>query len=221
MLRVGTKVFRRSEHYGMNVFLPIFAAGWDDLIGLLVVLLFIVVPVIGQLLSKLRQAQPAAGGPRPQQPVPVDVADEIDVFMHRVLGRPGDEETPPIRNEPAPVERPVEAEVVAEEPRGERVVEHVEKHLDSQEFSHRAGRLGDGVLQADEKLKQHLRQTFDHKLGQFETAAVEPSSATEAAAVEITPTLAAGWAAMLSDTDSVRRAIILSEIIHRPEERWA
>ena len=204
----------------MNVFLPIFAAGWDDLIGLLVVLLFIVVPVIGQLLAKLRQAQPPAGGPRPQQPVPVDVADEIEVFMRRVLGQQGSEETPPIRNEPAPVERPVEAEVVAEEPCGERVVEHVEKHLDSQEFSHRASRLGGGVVQADDKLKQHLSQTFDHKLGQLETATVEPSSTSGAAAVEISPTFAAGWAAMLSNTDSVRRAIVLSEIIHRPEERW-
>lgn len=204
----------------MNVFLPIFAAGWDDLIGLLVVLLFIVVPVIGQLLAKLRQVQPPAGGPRPQQPVTVDVADEIDVFMRRVLGQQGGEEKPPIRNEPAPVERPVEAEVVAEEPRGERVVEHVGKNFDSQEFSRRADRLGSGVGQADEKLQQHLDRTFDHKLGQLETAAVEPSSTSGTAAVEIPPTFAADWAAMLSNTDSVRRVIVLSEIIHRPEERW-
>jgi len=205
----------------MNVFPPIFAAGWNDLIGLLVVLLFIVVPVVGQLLAKLRQAQPPAGGPRPQRPVPVDVADEIDVFMRRVLGRQGGEEKPPIRNEPAPVERPVEAEVVAEEPGGERVVEHVGNYFDSQEFSRRASRLGGEFIQADEKLKQHLHRVFGHKLGQFETAAVEPSNISGTAAVEIPPTFAAGWAAMLSNTDSVRQAIILSEIIHRPEERWA
>ncbi len=205
----------------MNVFLPIFAAGWNDLIGLLVVLLLFIVPVIGQLLAKLQQAQPPAGGPRPQQPVPVDVADEIDVFMRRVLGQQGGEENPPIRNEPAPVERPVEAEVVAEEPRGERIVEHVGKKFDSQKFSRRADLLGSEFTQADEKLKQHLSQTFDHKLGQLETAAVEPPSTSETAVVEIPPTFAAGWATMLSDTDSVRRAIVLSEIIHRPEERWA
>lgn len=223
MLRVGTRVFQRSEHYGMNVFPPIFAAGWNDLIGWLVVLLFIIVPVIGQLLAKLRQAQPPAGGGRPQRPapVPVDVTDEIDVFMHRVLGRQDDEETPPIRNEPAPVERPLEAEVVAEEPGGGRVVEHVEKYFNSQEFSRRAGRLGGEVVQADEKLEQRLHRTFDHKLGQLGTTAVEPSDIFGTAAVEIPPTFAAGWAAMLSNTDSVRQAIVLSEIIHRPEERWA
>lgn len=204
----------------MNVFPPIFAAGWDDLIGWLVVLLFIIVPAIGQLLTKLRHAPPAAGG-RPQQPAPVtvEVTDEIEVFMRRVLGRQGEEETPQIFNEPVSVEQPVEAEAVVEEPDGERVVAHVEQYLDAQGFSNRADQLGDEVGQADEKLEQRLRRTFDHKLGQLETTAIGPSA--ETAAVELPSTIAIGWAAMLSNNDSVRQAIILSEIIHRPEERWA
>jgi len=84
---------------------------------------------------------------------------------------------------------------------------------------------------ADNQFDRHLHQAFDHKLGRLGPSVVEappPPPTVEpspdlsgATAVEIPPTFAAGLAAMLSDTDSVRQAIVLSEIIHRPEQRWA
>ena len=206
-----------------------FAFGLDDLITWAVILLFFIVPAIGQLLAKVKQAPPPAGGGRPQRPAPHDVEDEIEVFMRRALGQRAEKE-PPVRARPAPVAQPVEAEVVAAAPVGGQVASEVRRHLDSGEFVQRTGRLGKEVVQTDKQLEQHLHQAFDHKLGQLESAEAKtspprasdvPPDLSGPTAVEVPPTVAAGLAAMLGNAESLSQAIVLSEIIHRPEERWA
>ena len=75
------------ERHGMNPTTPLLAAvDVADLIRFAVILLIIIVPIIGQLLAKIRQVQqPPAGGPRlqrPPRPVPAEVANEIDDFIN-------------------------------------------------------------------------------------------------------------------------------------------
>ncbi len=203
------------------------------MISWILILLFILVPAVGQMLAKMRQVPPAGGGPRPARPVPADITDEIETFMRRVMGEkaPEAKAKPAPRPEPRPVvltvEQPVQAVVIAEEPTGEEVDKHVKTFLDAREFTDRSSRLGGEVVQADEQFEEHVHQVFDHTLGQLGQAVKEvPAAAPMAdlsgtAPVEMPPTVAVGWAAMLSNAESVAQAIVLSEIIRRPEERWA
>ena len=117
----------------------------------------------------------------------------------------------------------------AGKPVGGQVTEHVQKYLDAEEFTRRAGELGGEVTQAVEEVDQHLRQVFDHSVSQLAAvpgeaaappAAAEPPELTELSLLEIPATFATGLSTLLADPDSVRQAIVLGEIFRRPEERW-
>ena len=217
----------------MNAIQPIFAFDVGDLIGIIVMLLVVILPVIGQLLARIRQAgQPGgAQAPRPRKAAQIDVADEIEVFMRRVLGGQEEPAEPVIeeRLPPAaevqrrrPVESPVQAVVIEakEEPQVERLAEHVKNYFASEERPAAAERLGKNVAQAESQFDQHVHQVFDHQLGQLGAANAESPPSGDVP-IEVPPTFAAGLVAMLSSAESLGQAIVLSEIIRRPEERWS
>ncbi len=119
----------------------------------------------------------------------------------------------------------VHVEMVDEEEEGQgmrgiSVSEHVQKHLDTRSFEQRASHMTK-VDQADEQLQQHLNRAFDHEVGTL-AAEAKAKQAAEAAATAATASkiTAGGVAALLKDRNSVRNAIIMQEILRRPEERW-
>jgi hypothetical protein len=103
------------------------------------------------------------------------------------------------------------------------VAASVEKHLTNRGFTERAEHLADEIARADEQREQHLQQAFGHRVGTLAAGSavgaapatdVQPEVKTEA------PSTAAGLAALLASPQGMRQAIILSEILARPEERW-
>lgn len=208
----------------MQHFPPLFAAA-ADIVQIIVLVLFIVVPVVGQLLSKMKQAQRPGGAPGPKKP-PAEMANEIEVFMRRVLG--GEEEPEKPEPRPQPVEQPVQAVVIEDEPRVEKLTEHVKNYFDSEKSTKQTGALGQKVSLTKNQFEQHVHQVFDHQLGELDIAASQASPVkigtaltdSEQSPAEDTPLFAAGLSVMLSTPDSLAQAIALSEIIHRPEERW-
>lgn len=80
----------------------------------------------------------------------------------------------------------------------------------------RVSRLGAEVALADDKIEARLEAKFGHDLGRLRDThdddAYEHTVATNVAANQI--------AALLSDPQSIRQAILLQEILKRPEDRW-
>jgi hypothetical protein len=235
----------------MNLTAPLLAAINVDVIETLVILVIAGIAGIARVLAAMQQKQPPAGGPRVQQPprpIPKDAADEIDDFLRRAAQQRTSQPTPQRTAQPAgqrtaqapqparlpaaraAASKPVVAEVVAAAPVGGQVTEHVQKFLDTEEFTRRGDQLGEEVVaQVDREIDQHLHQVFDHSLSQIaatpgETAAppeaVGVMELPESSATEIPSTFATDLAALLTDSNSIRHAIVLNEIIHRPEERW-
>jgi hypothetical protein len=110
---------------------------------------------------------------------------------------------------------------------GDEVGQHVKTFLNEDAFAKRAQQLGTEVTQIDTQIDQHLHQTFDHALGKLATVpgeaavaptAVEPEGEAITIAAAVSP---ANLFFALSDPDSIRQAIVLNEILRRPEERWA
>jgi hypothetical protein len=119
-----------------------------------------------------------------------------------------------------------DAEVIeAEEVSGDDVADYVTRHLDSSKFSQRASRLGSDIKSSDEGIEAHLHQTFVHRLGQLGAATTqteesildEDENAARAAASAISPV---SIATMLRSPQSLRNAIILSEVLNPPHHRW-
>jgi hypothetical protein len=138
---------------------------------------------------------------------------------------PPQRQTPPARLVPAQEEvvylEPAEAEVVDAElaELGDSVGRHVTQHLrGDQEITAHTRQLGAEVDLADDKLEARLHQTFDHQVGHLrktasDTAAIEhPKAAPDVTMAEIRT--------MLSTPASIRDAIVMAEILRRPEDRW-
>ena len=122
-----------------------------------------------------------------------------------------------------------DAEIIdpGDEP-GADVAQHVAKRMSTAAFSQRVATLGAAVDQADDRMESHLQEKFVHGLGQLGTRtgaaaastldqskAVPPSQATATPAI-----LASEVISMLRNRQQLRTAILLSEILQRPEHRW-
>ncbi len=224
----------------MIPFEPLLAIDVGGIIGVIVVIIM-VITAIGNIIAKITEEQKKAQRrPRAQQqPRPQagadgggggGIGDEITEFLRRAAQGQGAEPQPPqaapppprpVRQRPSVAAQPVEAEIVAED-RGSRAVG---AGIDTSKFDRRDRQLGDEVIDADQVLDERVHDVFDHDIsdlaqtrGTAESAT--PSKAASKRRTEIPPTAAAGFAAMLSNADNIRQAIIISEILNRPLDRW-
>ncbi|MEQ8209833.1 MAG: hypothetical protein RH917_08365 [Lacipirellulaceae bacterium] len=121
--------------------------------------------------------------------------------------RPTSQRQTPERKSP-PRQQPSRVDPIR---RGETVAEHVATHIDSHlDTAERVSHLGEEVGYADERLEEHLRTKFDHKLGSLER---KPEEAKQVAA----PTAAEEVVDLLTRPGGMQQVIIANEILKRPE----
>lgn len=219
----------------MNALAFPFAQGVDDLVGILIVILFIVIPAIGQLVSKLREAKPPqpqdraqAGGQRPIRRPARDVEDEIGEFLRRAARRHGGKPGEP--GEPAEPPRPAAKPMMAEAVKGPEPAEAAgppaaaragADHFAGGRLSKQASQLGRQATEQEKQMAKHRQEVFDHDAGQLAAPPKRRKRASlSATKVSKTPTAAVGVAAMLASTESIRQAIVINEVLQRPEHRW-
>jgi hypothetical protein len=100
------------------------------------------------------------------------------------------------------------------------VVEHVQQHLDTTDFSRRTQQLGGEVAQADDKVEARVLEVFEHQLSQFDWRTPQELAAAGIASPPALATGAAGLLPLLADPHGLRQAVLLAEILERPEHRW-
>ncbi len=156
--------------------------------------------------ERRKQAQQGGGQPaapqRPAQPAPVP--------QQRPVAPPPAQRQPysPPPTTPSrqpPQRQPVEAEVVWSN--RESVAAHVQAHISTRSIAEHASQLGQEVGLADDKLEQRLHEKFDHSvgtLGHLDTTGEGATSGDD-------------LLQLLRNPQSLRQAILLSEILKRPE----
>jgi hypothetical protein len=103
--------------------------------------------------------------------------------------------------------------------------------ISTADFERRTERLGDRVEQADDAMEARLHAVFDHGLGDLSSRPATVATAEYTPAPEETPTpgdadaaaalaAATSLAARLRSPQGLREAIVLREILERPEYRW-
>jgi hypothetical protein len=191
------------------------------------------------------QRRPAERAERPLNRPPLEQAPqgeqaklnaEIEQFLKRASQRRDDRssrERPtrakaPPKPPPKPIGPPrsdqgVEGQALERRPLGS-VAESVEKHLSNRGFSERAEHLADDIADADRQMEEHLQKAFTRRVGTLAAttplAAAGPVTDAPPAAIEKTPPAAAALASALATPQGMREAVILSEILQRPEHRW-
>ncbi len=100
--------------------------------------------------------------------------------------------------------------------RDESVTQHVARHLDSSSITENASHLAENLEQTDERLEARLHTKFDHDLGSLkdrqpleQVAAVVTAQATSPMANDLIE--------MLKSPKTMRQAIIIAEVLKRPE----
>lgn len=213
-----------------------------DMIEILLTLLpilFVVISVLFKVLSSQKErgdVPPRPGGPVSPPDEDERHRQEIEVFLRRAAGKQDEQiaedveiiEPEQERRQQRPL-RPrkvLEAEViedvdvVSETMLAASISETTRRLLPSQFAKH--PHLAEDIEQADEKLADHLHATFDHKLGRLGAEeAKEVALARVQSGKGLTSRLtAAEFAEMLKTPAAARNAIILNEILRRPEHRW-
>lgn len=176
-------------------------------------------PVVRRPVANRPADVPAPKRPKPQE----SLASEIEQFLQDAAQRKRDRgRRPPVKVMQVPAPQPqlaTEAEVLSP-PTGEAVSDSVERHLDTGGFALRANSLTEDMECADAEREEHRKKTFDRQIGSLtDTSRSEPSPS---AAGEAQPAgaNASAIANLLAKPESVRQAIVLNEILNRPEDRW-
>jgi hypothetical protein len=227
---------------------PLLAFEFGDLLRVLIPIVFLIIWVISQVVGEKGKRQQPVKGPGQQpgggRPKPKGVAQEIEEFLRRAAeqrqgGRPAEVEVvrpepaaagrrphaagrldqgPPHqgRLEPAAVDRVVEVL-----PSRSDIAESVERHLGSDTLGRHAEQLGNEIRDVDEKVEQRLSEKFDHQVGRLASQLGEESTSRSAPQVAVTGgKRTAELIELLRNPRGIRTAILVSEILNRPEHRW-
>ena len=128
---------------------------------------------------------------------------------------------PAARPAPAPVQaQAVEAEIIDAEPvhQWQRDAADQPIHrLDTDDITQHADQLGAKVGMADERLEAHIHDKFDHDLSQLDDIYGDGKDGDKPADPSAR---SLDVAKMLGEPQSIRQAIILSEVLNRPLDRW-
>ncbi|MHB8952497.1 MAG: hypothetical protein ACYC4U_05920 [Pirellulaceae bacterium] len=120
---------------------------------------------------------------------------------------------PPPKPQPQPHPHPKTAPPVVAEVVAPSEPTRLGTRVSTAAFEQRAEHLGEEVGLADEHMEAHLAQRFDHQVGS------QPPSAPADRVAELGERLLdpETLAAMLADPTSLRQAVLLSEILARPD----
>jgi len=193
-----------------------------DVVTIGIVIVFIIVPLIRAVASKMRAMVLPANPLSPGQNDGGRIQEQIDEFLRRAARRSGQ----PVVDKLQPVE------IVAEEdaPVGDRVGQQVQKYMDTSDFRRRSEELGGEVAQSDQQFTQQVGQAFSDQVGRLASRPGEAAQPRDVVEVEASmpeylsrPTLDAlpiagsGLAELLGSPENIVQAVIMAEILRRPE----
>lgn len=178
---------------------------------------------------------------------PGNAQNEIEEFLRRVGNQPA---VPPRPVAPPPVARPVRRLARTQQPKAgspprrslaaealpvevvqqpESVDAYVRERMDTGAFQQRAEHLSETGERADSQMEAHLKSAFDHKVGtlagremitsEADTTPTSGAGSSMGGESNVSPA-AASLIKMFADPSNRRNAIILNEILNRPEQRW-
>jgi hypothetical protein len=204
--------------------LILFAAGAEKF-TIIILIVFIVIPLIGVITSKLREmGQPA--NPIPQDRNTARIQEQIDEFLRRAAQRRGGQaavaETPKAEAKQDDSDEDV--------PVGDRVGQASQRFMDTSEFNRRSEQLGGEVAQSDQQFTQQVGQGFSSEVSRLSSRPGESAQAVQAAAyddsgpefisrptLDALPEAGSGLGDLLGSPENIAQAVIMSEILRRPE----
>lgn len=206
----------------------LFAAGWFEVI---LAIVFVLYSIGHAIMNSMNQApKPKPKQPRPQgqfgpqgqmgqqgqagKPKTLEdkLRQEVEQFLRQVQG---DEPKPPQQKKPAVVVQQkltIPRPEPQHQPRRKSIETLVSEDMSTADVTQHLSQLGLEISHADEKMAAHLHEKFQHQLGAFQTSQ-QPTETQRRQGNEV----AAEIAKLMRSPQGVRQAILVSEILRRPE----
>lgn len=100
--------------------------------------------------------------------------------------------------------------------RDQSVADHVRQHIDTRDVSQHAEHLGERIQHVDDEVSARIHRIFDHDVGQLDDMPTVQDDEVATVTDMQYSKLANDLLNMLSNPESVRQAIMVSEILRRP-----
>ena len=101
--------------------------------------------------------------------------------------------------------------------RQESVAEHVRSHIDSSDIADHAEHLGERIQNADDRINSRLKRKFDHDVSKLDDMpTVQDDMVATVTQAEVSQ-VAKDLLKMLQSPQTIRQAILMSEILNRPK----
>lgn len=159
------------------------------------------------------------------------MAGDIEDFLRRAAQRrtqkpPGTPEIQILSDDDVVVDAEIVDAYPVEDPgilTGQGVGDHVSQHINTSDFAERLSHLGAVIDNADDRMESHMHEYFEHQLGELGARTSRASDSTlddDSGPPPPEKPQPFNVKRLLRSPTSVRDAIILSEILRRPEDRW-
>ena len=138
------------------------------------------------------------------------MSGDIEEFLRRAAARRARKSAPIVIDDQGVVE-----------PERETVQEHVASRLDTSKFDERASQFGDATHET--KLEAHIHDKFDKRLGTLAESTVgdvQLGDMQQREAPKHETVVISEIAELLRNPKSIRQAIILTEVLNPPHNRW-
>jgi len=102
------------------------------------------------------------------------------------------------------------------DPYKQSVSQHVKSHIDTSDLVEHASHLGEEVALADDRMDSRMQSTFEHRIGSLDSSPDSAFSTTTTTTAKDVSPIADDLLNMLSNPKSIRQAILINEILTRP-----
>ena len=155
---------------------------------------------------KQQQQQKAGGGSPPVR----DVIESADVEVVQPI-----EVVRPAKPRKTLQKKPLQP--IPRDMRDESVAEHVRSHIDSSDIAEHAEHLGERIQTADDRIAARLKRRFDHDVSKLDDLPSVQDDAVAKVSKAQASEMAKDLVQMFISPHSVRQAILVSEILKRPD----
>jgi len=175
--------------------------------------------------AERRQQQKGGQQPPPQQPQPTPpsqptrsrqepvIIDDVEVVQpRRPVNRPQPPRQQPPRQQPPRQQQPAKHGI-----RSGSVADHVKHHIDTSDISEHAANLGERISGVHDQVDKQIRSRLDHDLTEIDDTPTITDDPSPAIFGKRSSVMAGDIRKLLQNPKSVGQAIIIAEILKRPE----
>lgn len=100
--------------------------------------------------------------------------------------------------------------------RKQSVSEHVQQHINTQDIAEHTSHLGERIQYADDRIAARIKQHLDHDVSKLDDLPTVQDDVVASVKQDQASQMAQDLLEMFRNPDSVRQAILVSEILNRP-----